>query len=49
MFAVIAIFTLLWSLWLLWFATRSFFHLITAHNRQHWDYSTGFRCCADTL
>lgn len=19
----------------------------TAHNRQHWDYSTGFRCCAD--
>ena len=18
----------------------------TAHNRQHWDYSTGFRCCA---
>ena len=20
----------------------------TAHNTQHWDYSTGFRCCADT-
>ena len=19
----------------------------TAHNTQHWDYSTGFRCCAD--
>ena len=19
----------------------------TAHNDQHWDYSTGFRCCAD--
>jgi formylglycine-generating enzyme required for sulfatase activity len=19
----------------------------TAHNRQHWDCSTGFRCCAD--
>jgi len=21
----------------------------TAHNRWHWDYSTGFRCCADAL
>ena len=19
----------------------------TAHNTEHWDYSTGFRCCAD--
>jgi hypothetical protein len=19
----------------------------TAHNNQYWDYSTGFRCCAD--
>jgi hypothetical protein len=19
----------------------------TAHDRAHWDYSTGFRCCAD--
>lgn len=21
----------------------------TAHNRQHWDYSTGFRCCSEKL
>jgi hypothetical protein len=21
----------------------------TAHNRSHWDYSTGFRCCAAPL
>lgn len=35
MFAVITIFTLLWSLWLVWFATKSLFHLITASKRQH--------------
>jgi sulfatase modifying factor 1 len=22
-------------------------YVTTAHNRPHWDYSTGFRCCAD--
>ncbi|MEZ4384077.1 MAG: SUMF1/EgtB/PvdO family nonheme iron enzyme [Nannocystaceae bacterium] len=22
-------------------------YVTTAHNTQHWDYSTGFRCCAD--
>jgi hypothetical protein len=22
-------------------------YVTTAHNAQHWDYSTGFRCCAD--
>jgi hypothetical protein len=21
----------------------------TAHDSSHWDYSTGFRCCADPL
>lgn len=25
------------------------YYRTTAHNRQHWDYSTGFRCCADAL
>lgn len=25
------------------------YYRTTAHNRQHWDYSTGFRCCANTL
>jgi hypothetical protein len=24
-------------------------YVTTAHNRLHWDYSTGFRCCADPL
>jgi formylglycine-generating enzyme required for sulfatase activity len=22
-------------------------YVTTAHNSAHWDYSTGFRCCAD--
>ena len=29
------VFTFLWSLWLVWFATKSLFHLITASKRQH--------------
>ena len=35
MLAFIFIFTFLWTFWLVLFAAKSFFQLITAHNRQH--------------